>query len=207
MNAVLDAVDRDAGLAQKRRSRTWNLKRLAFYAAIGLAALAILGYGYHWVTIGRFIESTDDAYVGGEITVIAPKVAGFIDQVAVTDNQSVQPGDLLVKLDDRDYRAALDRAQAAADAQQATLANLDATRHLQGAVIDQARAGVKAADAELQRAHEDAERFRELSAHSAASIQVYQKAAADYQEAAAQVEKSRAAVEGAERELEGIDTR
>jgi membrane fusion protein (multidrug efflux system) len=207
MNAVLDAVDRDTGLGQKDSSRTWDLRRLALYAAIGLAALAILGYGYHWVTVGRFIESTDDAYVGGDITVIAPKVAGFIDQVAVTDNQSVQPGDLLVKLDDRDYRAALDRAQAAADAQQATLANLDATRHLQGAVIDQARAGVKAADAELQRAHEDAERFRDLSAHSAASIQVYQKAAADYQQAIAQMQKSRAAVEAAERELEVIDTR
>jgi len=114
---------------------------------------------------------------------------------------------LLVKLDDRDYRATLERAQAAVDAQQATLANLDATRRLQGAVIEQARAGVKGAAAELQRAHDDAERFRDLSAHSAASIQVYQKAAADYQQAAAQVEKSRAAVEASERELEVIDTR
>ena len=184
MNAVLDVADRDTGLGQKESSRTWDLKRLALYAAIGLAALAIVGYGYRWVTVGRFIESTDDAYVGGDITVIAPKVAGFIDQVAVTDNQSVQPGDLLVKLDDRDYRAALNRAQAAVDAQQATLANLDATRRLQNAVIEQARAGVKSADAELQRAHDDAERYRDLSAHSAASIQVYQKAAADFQQAA-----------------------
>jgi membrane fusion protein (multidrug efflux system) len=207
MSAVLDAVDGDVGLAQKDRSRSWDLKRLALYAAIGLAALAIVGYGYHWMTVGRFIESTDDAYVGGDITVIAPKVAGFIDRVAVTDNQSVQPGDLLVKLDNRDYRATLDRAQAAVEAQQATLANLDATRRLQDAVIEQTRAGVKAAAAELQRAHDDAERFRDLSAQSAASIQVYQKAAADYQEAAAQVEKSRAAVEAAERELEVIDTR
>ncbi|HTB65433.1 MAG TPA: HlyD family secretion protein [Steroidobacteraceae bacterium] len=207
MNAVLDAVDRDAGLGQKARLRTWDLKRLALYAAIGVAALAIVGYGNHWVTVGRFIETTDDAYVGGDITVIAPKVAGFIDRVAVTDNQPVQAGDLLVKLDDRDYRAALDRAQAAADAQQATLANLDATRRLQGAVIEQARAGVKSAAAELRRAHDDAERFRDLSAHAAASIQVYQKAAANYQQAAAEVEKSSAAVEAAERELEVIDTR
>jgi membrane fusion protein, multidrug efflux system len=207
MNAVLDAVDRDTALGQKEGSRTWDLKRLALYAAIGLTALAIGGYGYHWMTVGRFIESTDDAYIGGEITVIAPKVAGFIDQVAVTDNQPVQPGDLLVKLDDRDYRATLDRAQAAVAAQRATLANLNATRGLQDAVIEQTRAGVKAADAELQRAHDDAERFRDLSAHSAASIQVYQKAAADYLQAAAQVQKSRAVVEAAERELEVIDTR
>ena len=56
-----------------------------------------MAYGYHYLTVGRFIESTDDAYVGGDITVIAPKVAGFIEQVAVTDNQRVSAGDLLVK--------------------------------------------------------------------------------------------------------------
>jgi membrane fusion protein (multidrug efflux system) len=206
MNAVLDAVERDTRLGQGDRTRALDLKRLAVYAAIGLVAVGMLGLGYHWMTVGRFIESTDDAYVGGDITVIAPKVAGFIDQVAVADNQSVQPGDLLVKLDDRDYRAALDRALAAVEAQQATLANLQATRRLQGAVIEQARADVKAAAAEQQRAHEDEERFRDLSAHSAASVQVYQKAAADYQQAAAQVEKSRAAVEAADRELDVIDT-
>jgi membrane fusion protein (multidrug efflux system) len=172
-----------------------------------MVALAIVSYAHHWLTIGRFIESTDDAYVGGDITVIAPKVSGFIDRVAVTDNQPVQPGDLLVKLDDKDYVAALDRAQAALDAQRATLANLDATRRLQSAVIEQARAGVSAAIAELTRAHDDEERFRDLSAHSAASIQVYQKAAADYQQAQAQLQKSRATVEAAERELEVIDTR
>ena len=56
-----------------------------------------------WYTVSRFIESTDDAFVGGDITVLAPKVPGFIAQVAVTDNQSVRAGDLLVRLDDRDF--------------------------------------------------------------------------------------------------------
>jgi membrane fusion protein (multidrug efflux system) len=207
MSAVVDGVDRDEREGIFGRVRAGNLKRLALYAAIGMVALAIVSYAHHWLTIGRFIESTDDAYVGGDITVIAPKVSGFIDRVAVTDNQPVQPGDLLVKLDDKDYVAALDRAQAALDAQRATLANLDATRRLQSAVIEQARAGVSAAIAELTRAHDDEERFRDLSAHSAASIQVYQKAAADYQQAQAQLQKSRATVEAAERELEVIDTR
>jgi hypothetical protein len=53
-------------------------------------------YGYHWWTVGRFIESTDDAYGSGDVTLIAPKVAGFIAEVAVTDNQFVHAGDLLV---------------------------------------------------------------------------------------------------------------
>src|SRR6202047_2286246 len=82
-------------------------KRLALAAFGFLVALGAAWYGHQWWTVGRFIESTDDAYVGGEVTVIAPKVVGLIAAVAVTDNQAVRAGDLLVKLDDRDYRAAL----------------------------------------------------------------------------------------------------
>src|ERR1700756_3813625 len=191
MNASAAVVDRDVR-SPSHGVLGISLKRLAVYGAIGLGALAVAAYGYHWLTVGRFIESTDDAYVGGDITVIAPKVAGFIEEVAVTDNQRVNAGDLLVKLDDRDYRAALARAEAAAEAQQATLANLEATRRLQLGIIAQAHAGVVAADAEVTRTHDDEARFRDLSAHSAASTQVFQKASADYKEAAAQAQKSRA---------------
>ena len=62
-----------------------------------LLGAAAAWYGHDWWTVGRFIESTDDAYVGGDVTVIAPKVAGFIAEVAVTDNQAVHAGDLLVQ--------------------------------------------------------------------------------------------------------------
>lgn len=192
--------------ATPARVRGLGAKRLGIYAAAALAALLILAYGYHWVTVGRFIESTDDAYVGGDITVIAPKVAGFIAQVAVNDNQRVEAGQLLIKLDDRDYRAALARAQAAAEAQRATLANLQATHQLQLAVIAQARAGVTAADAEVTRAHDDQVRFKDLSARSAASVQVFQKADADYKQAVAQATRARAAVDASERQLEVIET-
>jgi membrane fusion protein, multidrug efflux system len=206
MNASAAAADADVRSPPARGVLGVEFKRLALYCAIGVAAIAVAAYGYHWLTVGRFIESTDDAYVGGDITVIAPKVAGFIERVAVTDNQRVNAGDLLVKLDDRDYRAALARAAAAAEAQRATLANLDATRRLQLAVIAQTRASITAAEAEVRRSHDDEVRFRDLSAHSAASIQVYQKAEADYKEALAQYEKSRAAADAAERQLDVIDT-
>lgn len=206
MNASAAAVDRDVAAPTAHGLLGIGIKRLAIYCAIGLAAIAVAAYGYHWVTVGRFMESTDDAYVGGDITVIAPKVAGFIEHVAVTDNQRVEAGELLVKLDDRDYRAALARAEAAADAQRATLANLDATRRLQQALIAQARAGITAADAEVGRTHDDSVRFKDLSAHAAASVQVFQKADADYKEAAAQAQKSRAAMDAAERQLDVIDT-
>jgi len=206
MNASAAVVDREVSTPPAQGMRNLGVRRLALYGAIGVAVLAVVAYGYHWLAVGRYIESTDDAYVGGDITIIAPKVAGFIEHVAVTDNQSVEAGQLLVKLDDRDYKAALTRAEAAADAQRATLANLDATRRLQLAIIAQAHAGISAADAEVSRTHNDEARFRDLSAHSAASVQVFQKAEADYKEAVAQAQKSRAAVDAAERQLEVIDT-
>src|SRR6266478_3010564 len=133
-----------------------SAKRLALAGAALLVGIGATWYAHDWWTVGRFIESTDDAYVGGEITVIAPKVAGFIAEVAVTDNQEVHAGDLLVKLDDRDYRAALAKATAAVAAQHAALANLDATRRLQEAMVAQADAEIAAADAEVVRSRSDA---------------------------------------------------
>jgi membrane fusion protein (multidrug efflux system) len=206
MNASAAVVDRDVAAPTSPGMLGIGIKRLAVYCAIGLAALAVVAYGYRWVTVGRFLQSTDDAYVGGDITVMAPKVAGFIEQVAVTDNQRVEAGELLVKLDDRDYRAALAKAEAAADAQRATLENLEATRRLQQAIIAQAHSGTVAADAEVGRTHDDEIRFRDLSEHAAASVQVFQKADADYKEAVAQAQKSRATVDAAERQLDVIDT-
>jgi membrane fusion protein (multidrug efflux system) len=105
MNAAV--LDREATVAPISVLRGVKLRRIGIFAAASLVAVAALGYGVHWFNVGRFMERTDDAYVGGDITIIAPKVAGFIREVAVTDNQRVAAGDLLVKIDDRDYRAAL----------------------------------------------------------------------------------------------------
>lgn len=177
--------------------------------SIGLALLLAAGaasYGQRWWTVGRFIESTDDAYVGGEVTAIAPKVSGLIAQVLVTDNQAVRAGDLLVKIDDRDYRAALDKAIGAVDADRATLANLDATRRLQEAMIAQAQAEVAAADAEVARSGFDVDRYRHLAADQFGSLQRFQQADADYKKAVAAADKARAAVVAARRQLDVIDT-
>jgi membrane fusion protein (multidrug efflux system) len=179
---------------------------------LGLAGAALLigigaaWYGDHWWTVGRFIESTDDAYVGGDVTVIAPKVAGFIADVAVTDNQAVHVGDLLVKLDDRDYRAALAKAVAAVAGQQATLANLDANRRLQETMIAQAQAELTATAAEIVRTKYDVDRYRNLAHDQFASAQRFQQADADYQKAQAADARARAVLEAAQRQLDVIDT-
>ena len=120
-------------------------RRGLFKIAIPLTlAIAVAAWGAHWWTTDRFVEDTDDAYVGGDVTVIASKVAGYVQTVVVTDNQAVRRGDLLVKIDDRDYRAALARAQAGVAAAEALRGNLDANDQLQRSVIAQADAGVSA---------------------------------------------------------------
>ena len=196
----------EADLQSPKHNHGKLFKRAAFVALIVLAGIGVTKFTYDWWTVGRFIESTDDAYVGGDVTVIAPKVAGFISQLAVTDNQQVHAGDLLIKLDDRDYRAALAKADAAVAMQQASLVNLDATRHLQESVVAQAQAEIAATDAEITRTHDDQVRDQKLSETGVLSTQEFQQADASYKEAFAAGEKSRAALDAAQRQLDVIST-
>lgn len=186
--------------------RRLSRKRAAF---CGIALLALAGgglYGRYWWETGRFIESTDDAYVGGDVTVIASRIPGIVAEVLVRDNQRVAAGDLLIRLDDRDYRAALAKAEASVAGQDATLLNLAATRRLQEAVIAQNRAELAGAEAEAARTRFDVDRYRELSSKSYASEQRFQQADADDKKATSAVAKARASLDAAERRIAVIDT-
>ena len=178
--------------------------RIARIAIPFALAIAVAVWGTHWWTIGRFVEDTDDAYVGGDVTVIASKVAGYVQTVNVADNQVVHRGDLLVKIDDRDYRAAVAKAEAAVAAARALLVNLDATGQLQHSVIAQANAGVAAADAESTRARLDDSRYQDLASRSAVSLESAQRAQAVAQTAQAGKDRAAAAQQGAQRELDVI---
>jgi len=188
-----------------RRSQGVSGKRLLLVVAGATLVGAVAWLGWYWWTTGRFIESTDDAYIGGEVTALSSRVAGFIERVPVVDNQSVKAGDLLVKIDDRDYRAQLAHAEASVAVQQATLANLDAKRRLQEAVIEQASADIAATTAELARTKSDVDRYRTLSDNRFASLQRFQQADADYEKAQAADRKARAALDAAERRLSVVD--
>jgi membrane fusion protein, multidrug efflux system len=191
-----------------QRARQW-LRSLRKHLVVGVSALVLVGaaiwYGWNWWTKGRFVQWTDDAYVGGEVTTITSKVAGFIDKIAATDNQNVKAGELLVKLDDRDYRAQLARANATIAARQATLANRDAARNLQEAMIEQATAEIAAAAAEVARTKYDLDRYKTLSEDRFASLQRFEQADADYKKAVAAERKAQAGLQAAERQLGVID--
>ncbi len=198
--AVALEVVQPAPAAPPARPRP-RIARIAIPFALAIAAAV---WGTHWWTVGRFVEDTDDAYVGGDVTVIASKVAGYVQTVNVADNQVVHRGDLLVKIDDRDYRAAVAKADAAVAAARALLVNLDATGQLQRSVIAQANAGVAAADAESTRARLDDSRYQDLASRSAVSLESAQRAQAVAQTAQAGKDRAAAAQQGAQRQLDVI---
>jgi membrane fusion protein (multidrug efflux system) len=187
--------------SRPRRAR----KRLAF---VGLALAVGLGaawYGYDWWTIGRFIEGTDDAYVGGNVTAISPHMAGFVAEIPVTDNQHVQAGQLLVHLDDRDVRAAVDHAEAVLQERNATLAGLRAQYVLQQSTIQQASADLASKAAQAAFANDDATRYHSLALLSAGSWQNAQRTRAADQEARSAVASSQAGLDATKQQLTVLD--
>ena len=178
--------------------------RLRTAALAGAALLISLGaarYGYDWWTEGRFIESTDDAYVGGNITPVAPHVGGFVQQVLIHDNQRVEAGQVLIRLDPRDFQAALDHAEAVRAARQAALASLRAHVALQQAVIRQQQADLAARRAQADFAAADAARYRALARTSAGSRQDAQRSATLDQEAQSAVAAAAAALDAGGQKL------
>lgn len=133
-----------------------------------LGALVIVTAGWAWARSSGE-TSTDNAYVRGDVTSLAPKVAGYVTAVEVEDNQPVRTGDVLFRINDRDYRARLAQAVANVEAAQARLTNVDAETQLQHALIRQAEAQKLSALAELNLATRASDRRRELIRSSAVS--------------------------------------
>jgi membrane fusion protein (multidrug efflux system) len=177
-------------------------------ALAGLVLAMISGgakYGHDWWIVGRFIETTDDAYAGGNVTAVSPHVAGFVAEVAVGDNQRVAAGQLLIRLDDRDYRAALKHAEAAADERQATLAALEAKLGWQRQMIAQAEADLTAKTARATFAGADAARFRNLALTSFGTRQNAERATSVEGEAQSAVRSAEAGLAAARQQLSVLD--
>ncbi|MGD0106866.1 MAG: HlyD family secretion protein [Rhodopila sp.] len=181
------------------------MKRLAMAGA----ALAILAggswYGHDWWTNGRFIESTDDAYVGGNVTSLAPHVNGFIAEVLVNDNQHVLAGQVLIRLDRRDFQAALDHAAAVVNARRASLEGLRAQYVLQQSTIRQEGADLASKVAQLNFSVQDADRYRSLALTAAGSRQDAQRSSSLEQQAHATVLAAAAALESGRQQLKVLE--
>lgn len=184
----------------KKRRKPWLT--LAAVIAIGAGGW----YGVDWWQAGRFLVSTDDAYVGGNVTPLAPRVAGHIDQILVEDNQHVAAGQLIIRIDDRPFKAALEHARASVQQQQSALDNLRAQISLQNSVIEQASADLDAKSAAAAFTAQDAKRYEVLASTRAGTQQDAQRSLAADGQAKASVAASRAGLAAAKQQLDVLNT-
>ncbi|AKJ70385.1 hemolysin D [Pandoraea thiooxydans] len=187
--------------------RTYGRKRrIALALAATLIVVAVV-FVIRWWTVGRFVELTDDAYVGGNVTQISPHVAGYVAQILVRDNQFVRAGTPLVRLDAHDYQAALTAAQAGVLRRTAALGRLHAQQSLEQALIRQAQAELAAEQAKAHFANLDAQRYRHLAQTQAGTRQDAERAHAAARTAHAEVAAAEAGVRAAGERLAVTGTR
>jgi membrane fusion protein, multidrug efflux system len=183
-----------------------TIKRIGLTLALSLGVAGAADFGYGYLTTGRYLETTDDAYVKADSTIISPKVSGYIAQVLVGDNEKVKARQLLARIDDRDFRAALDQANADVAAAEAAVRNLDAQLALQQPIIDQGTADVAAAEANLKFAQEEQERYDGLMKTGSGTIQHAQQTDAALREKIAQLQHGKSALLAAQRKVGVLST-
>jgi membrane fusion protein (multidrug efflux system) len=187
-------------VAARRRFRHL---RSALLAAAAIAALAgAADYGKYWWTDGRFMVSTDDAYLQADNVIISPKVSGYISAVLVQDNQPVKAGTVLARIDDADYRTAVAAARATVAAEQAGIDNLGQQIAQQQIAVAEARATVEADQAALTFADQDFQRYVSLSRSGAGSVQSAQKATSEIRAKQAILDHDNAAVGVARKQID-----
>ncbi len=179
-----------------------SLRRKLLLLALLCGLLLFGAYkAFKWFTMGRFIQTTENAYVEADISVIAPKVQGYVREVLVKDNQPVRAGDILVRIDDSDLRAKLAQAQAAVATRRAGIENASASSTRQQSVIAAARAEIESKQAEGRRAKADLARFEQLRKDGWASQQRLQQVEADARKASADVANAAAGLGGQKSQL------
>lgn len=155
-----------------------NLRKLLLMAAAAVALAGAGWYGYDYWTVGQYLVSTDDAYVKADSTTIAPKVSGYLNQVLVADNEHVKAGQVLARIDDRDFKVALDQARADVQAANAAVVSKEAQLEVQQAVITAARATIDVDTAAKTFAQQENKRYTDLARTGYGSVQNAQQAQA-----------------------------
>ncbi|WP_312948460.1 HlyD family secretion protein [Agrobacterium sp.] len=207
-NPSFEVVARSGSPSQERRKskdtpeNSGKKKGLVKCSILGLILLAGAAYavdcGYDYWTVGRFTQTTDNAYVKADFTLVAPKVSGYVKEVLVEDNQIVTAGQVLARIDDRDFQTALAQAQADLNATEAAIANIDSQITLQKSAILQAMASLNASKASFKFALSDAERNVRLISSGASSQARAEQSQSLRDQASATVERDQAGLLAAE---------
>jgi membrane fusion protein (multidrug efflux system) len=179
------------------------VKRKMFVIGIcTLLALAAASYGVYYVLVGRFHVSTDDAYVRANNTTLGARVSGHIAAILPGDNTLVRNGQVIFRIDDGDYRIAVDSARTKIETQQATIDRIGRQVTAQESAAEQAKAQLASAEAGLKRAGLDFDRQQELSAKGFASRATFEVSEAGRDQGMAAVRSARAAYDAARDNVE-----
>ena len=184
--------------------RRFRLKPVVLTVALLAGAGYGANWGRHWWTDGRFQETTDDAFLQSDKVVVAPKVGGFVAELAVGDNQPVRAGEVLARIDDKDYQVVLAQDEADLEKSKASLEGVGSALIQQQARIVEARADVANTSAALAFAKQEDSRYAELFAKGAGTSQRTQQAASDLRMNTAAVDKANAGYEAAQKQVDGL---
>jgi membrane fusion protein (multidrug efflux system) len=187
-----------ASTAPKQGTR----KKLVLMGAAALLALAVAAYGVDYLLVGRFFVSTDDAYVRANNTMLGARVSGHIAAILPGDNKLVHTGDVILRIDDGDYRIAVDAARTKIATQQATIERIGRQVTAQESAVEQAQANLVSAEAGMKRAGLDYERQQELSSKGFASRATFEQSEAGRDQGLAAVKAARAAYDAARDNVE-----
>lgn len=176
-------------------------RRKVFIGLGAIAALAAIYGGYYYFVTGRYMVSTDDAYVRSNNTTLGARVSGHIEKIAVGDNTRVKAGDLLFQIDDGDYRIAVENARAKIATQEATIERIGRQAVAQDSAVAQAKAQLVSAEAAARRAEADFARQQTLSDKGFASKATFDVSQAARDQAAASVQGTRANLDAAEAQV------
>jgi len=171
---------------------------------IGAATLILIAgaiYGGHWLLVGRYLETTDNAYLQADNAVVAPKVSGYVTAVDVADNQAVTAGQVLARIDDRDYRIEVQQGEADVAQANADLDNIAAQIEQQKARMAQAAASLASSNARAEFARQETSRFDTLVGSGAVSLKQAQQAQSERKRADAAVAEAQAMVDEARKQI------
>ncbi len=183
-------------------------KRRKGRLVLGLVLLAALGgggsYGWHWWTIGRFLETTEDAYLQADKVTVAPRIAGTVAAVLVGDNQAVKAGAILARLDDREYRVALKQSEAEVEKARAQILGTAAAITQAQAQVESAKAEIENTEAGLDFSTKEYDRYKNLLQTGSGTVQRQQQADADLRQKRAARDKAVASLQASKKQVESL---
>jgi membrane fusion protein, multidrug efflux system len=177
-------------------------RKFIMIGVFGLLALAAIGYGVYFIMVGRFYISTDDAYVRANNTTLGARVSGHVAAILPRDNSIVGAGDVIFRIDDGDYRIAVNAAQSRIATQRATIDRIGRQVTALESAAEQAKAQLASADAMLKRAGLDFDRQQTLSTKGFASRAAFEVSEAGRDQSVAAVKSAQAAFDAARDNVE-----